>query len=123
MGVTALGYGYFLFDGFGDAHCIDRICCLVGRETDDCSDIVFDSCRKNIVSAYHIGPHCFHREEFAARDLLEGGCMEDVICSWHRRAHAFQASDVTDVEFYLVCDIRVFRLILVAHVVLFLLVA
>ena len=57
------------------------------------------------------------------RNLLEGGCMEDVICAWHRRAHAFQTSDIADVEFYLVCNVREFRLILVAHVVLFLLVA
>lgn len=123
MRITALGDSDFLLYGLGDAHSVDRIGRLVGRETDDCSDIVFDSCRKNIVSAYHIGPHCFHREEFAARDLLEGGRMEDVICAGHRRAHAFQTSDIADIEFYLVCNIRVFRLILVAHVVLFLLVA
>ena len=47
MRITALGDSDFLLYGLGDAHCVDRIGRLVGRETNDCSDIVFDSCRKN----------------------------------------------------------------------------
>lgn len=35
---------------------------------------------------------------------------EDVICAWYRQAHALQTSDVADVEFYIVCNVRELRL-------------
>ena len=41
-------------------------------------------------------------EELAARDLLEGGGVEDVVSARHRRADALQVPHVADVELYLV---------------------
>ena len=49
--------------------------------------------------------------------------MEDVVGARHGDAAAFKAAHVSDVELYLVCYVGIFRLVLVAHVVLLLLVA
>ncbi len=62
-------------------------------------------------------------EELAARDLLEGGGVEDVVSARHRRADALQVPHVADVELYLVRHVGELRLVLVAHIVLLLLVA
>ena len=46
--------------------------------------------------------------------------MEDVVHSAHRALERGLVADVTDVELNLPCDIRILRLVLVAHVVLLL---
>lgn len=45
--------------------------------------------------------------------------MENVVGAWHRAAATFKTADVADVEFDFVCDIGIFRLILVTHIILF----
>ena len=62
-------------------------------------------------------------EEFAGRDLFEGGCVEDVVGARHRAAATFKTADVADVEFDFVRYIGIFRLIFVTHIVLFFLIA
>ena len=63
------------------------------------------------------------KEEFAAGHLLEGGGMEDVIDALHGIFEGALVADVTDVELDLVRHFRHTGLEIVAHVVLFLLVA
>ena len=121
-GVTALGHCNLFLNSLGDTHRIDRICRLVGREADDTLDIVLDGCSEDIICSYHIGFHGLHREEFAARHLLQRGGMEDIVRTGHGAPAAFKAADISDIEFYLVCHIRVFGLVFMAHVILFFLV-
>ena len=49
--------------------------------------------------------------------------MEDIVRPWHRRAAALQRTYIADVKLNFMSHIRVFGLILVAHIILFLLVA
>ena len=120
--VTALCHRNLLLDRLGDAHRVDRVRRLVRRQADHALHAVLDGCRQNIVRAYHIRLHRLHREELAARDLLQRRRVEDVVCPGHRAPAALQAPHVPDVELDLVRDIRVLRLVLVPHVVLLLLV-
>ena len=120
--VTALRYRDLLLDGLRDAHGVDRVRGLVRRQADDAPHSVLDRRRQDVVGAYHVGLHCLHREELAARDLLQCGRVEDVVRPGHRAAAALEATHVPDVELDLVRDVRVLRLVLVTHVVLLLLV-
>ena len=82
--VTGLGNGHFLFYGFGNPHCVDRICSLIGRKTDDGLDSGFYCCCQNIVCSNNIGLNSLHREELTRRHLFECSRMEDIIHSRHR---------------------------------------
>ncbi len=122
-GVAALGNGDLLLQGLADAHRVDGICGLVGGKADDTLDTGVDGGIEDIVGADDIGLDGLHREELAARDLLERGCVEDVVHAAHRGPEGGPVADVADLELYLVRDIRVSGLILVAHIVLLLFVA
>ncbi len=121
--IAALGNGYFLFDGLADTHCIDGISRLVGGKADNGTHAGFNGCRQHVVCADYIGTHRLHRKKLATRNLLQCGGMENIVHSRHRVLARLQIAHVTDKELYLVSHIRILRLILVAHVVLFLLVA
>ena len=120
--VAALRHRHLLLDRLGDAHRVDRVRRLVGGQADDAADTVLDGCRQHVVRADHIGLNRLHREELAARHLLQRRRVEDVVHSRHRAAAALQAPHVSDVELYLVRVLRHTCLVLVAHVVLLLLV-
>lgn len=122
-GIAALGNGYLLFDGFGDAHGVDGVCCLVGGEADNGFNAGFDGGGEHVVGAYDIGLNGFHGEELAGGYLLEGGGMEDVVDAGHGVLARLEVADVADEELDFACIVRVFCLILVAHIVLLLLVA
>ena len=122
-GVAALGDGDFFLKGFADAHGVDGVGRLVGGEADDAVHAGVDRGVEDVVCADHVGLDGFHREELAGRDLLEGGRMEDVVHAAHGHLEGGFVADVADVEFDLVGDTGVHRLVFVTHVVLFFLVA
>ena len=122
-GMPALRDGDLLLEGLADAHRVDGIGGLVGAEADDAPYTGFDGRGEDVVRSDDIGAHGLHREELAAGDLLQRCRVEYVIDPRHRAPAAFEAADVSDVEFDLVRDVRVLGLVFVAHVILFLLVA
>ena len=122
-GVAALGDGDFFLKGFADAHGVDGVGRFVGGEADDAVHAGVDRRVQDVVGADYVGLDGFHGEEFAAGDLLEGGRVEDVVHAAHRHLEGGFVADVADVEFDLVGDTGVHRLVFVAHVVLLFLVA
>jgi len=121
--VAALGHGYLLLDGLGDAHRIDGIGRLVGRQTYHGTHASLDSRRQHVVRADDIGLDRLHGEELAARHLLERRRVEDVVHARHHVTARLEIAHVADIELDLVGDLGVAHLILVAHIVLLLLVA
>ena len=123
IALTALRHGDLLLDGLRDAHGIDRIGRLVGRQTDHRLHAGLDGGRQHVVRTDHVGPDRLHREELARGHLFQRRSMEDIVGAGHGRADALQRPDIADIELDLVGDIGIFGLILVPHIVLFLLVA
>ena len=122
-GLTALGYGDFLLNSFGYAHRVDGIGGFVSAKANDGFHFGFDGCGEDVVGADNVGVDRLHREELTGRHLLEGGSVEDVVYVAHSSAAGVKVTDVTNVEFDLVGNVWVFRLVLMAHVVLFFFVA
>lgn len=77
---------------------------------------------KDVVRANDVGFDGLHREKLAARDLLEGGGVEDVVHAAHRALERGPVAHVAYVEFDLARDLRIIGLVLMPHVVLLLLV-
>ena len=123
QGVAALRDGHFLLQRLADAHRIDGVRRLVGGQADHAFDAFVDGHVQDVVRADDVGLDGFHREEFAAGHLLEGGRVEDVVHAAHRALEGGLVADVADVEFDLVGDVGVRGLVLVTHVVLLLFVA
>ena len=115
--------GNLLLECLADAHCVDGICGLVGAEADDALHTGFDGRGEDVVRSDDVGAHGLHREELAARDLLQRCRVEYIIDPRHCAPATLEAPHVPDVEFDLVRNVRVLRLVLVAHVVLLLLVS
>ncbi len=126
LGVAAhsgLGHCNLLFDGFGDAHGVDGIGGFVGGEADDAFHSGVDGGVERIVCADDVGLDGFHREEFAARYLLEGGGVEDVIDALHGVLKGALVAHVAYVELDFIGYFGHACLEVVAHIVLLLLVA
>ena len=122
-GVAALRDGDLLLEGLADAHGIDGIGGLVGGKADDALDAGVDGRFKDVVSTDDVGLDGLHREKLAARDLFERGGMEDIVHTAHGAFERGLVAHVAYVELDLVRDLRIIGLVLMAHVVLFLLVA
>lgn len=120
--LAGLGYSHLLFDRLGDAHSVDGVSSFISAKADDCLDFCFDRSGEDVVRSNDIGADGLHREELTARDLFECCSVENIIYSGHRAAAGLKASNIADVELDLMRNIRILRLILVAHVILFLLV-
>ena len=120
---TGVGIDDVLHHGFGNAHCVDRISCLVGGQADDPLDTCLDGGVEHVVGANNIGSNRFHREELTGRHLLEGRGMEYVVNPRHSVPQRLRVADIADVEFDLVGVVRVFSLELVTHIILLLFVA
>lgn len=60
----------------------------------------------------------YHREKLARRHLFECCCMENIICAGNGSSARLKISYISDVEFNFVCDLRIFCLIFVAHIIL-----
>ena len=78
---------------------------------------------KDVVRADDVGLDGLHREKLAARDLLEGGGVEDVVHAAHGTLERGLVAHVAYVELDLAGCIRIIGLVLMPHVVLLLLVA
>ena len=122
-GETAFSHGYLLFYGFGDAHCVDGICCLVGGEAYDAFHAGIDGGIQRIVRTDDIGLHCFHREELAAGHLFEGGGVKHVVDSFHRVFESALVAHVANIELNLTGNLGHTGLEVVAHIVLLFLIA
>ena len=114
--LAPLRYRHLLHHRLADAHRVDRVGRLVRGQHHNILHPVLDSGQENIVRALHIGPHSLHREELAARDLLQRRSREYIVHSAHRDVDALAVANIPDVELYL----RVLQH--VPHVVLLLLV-
>ena len=77
--VRLFGDGDLLLQRLGHAHGIDRICGLVGTQTDNRLHLGLDSRRQHVVCADNIGAHGLHGEEFAGGHLLQRRRVEYVI--------------------------------------------
>ena len=120
---TALGHGYLLLNGLGDAHGIDGIGGLVGGEADDALDTGINGGIEGVVGANDVGLDGLHGEELAGGHLLEGGGMEDVVNALHGVTEGGLVAHIANVELNLIGHFGHTGLEVVTHVVLLLLVA
>ncbi len=109
--------------GLARAHGVHRVGRLVGAEADHILHTFLNRRRENIVRTEHVRLHGLQREEFATRHLLERRRMEDVVHPMHRVLDALQVTHVADVELDLLGHVGHLGLELVAHIILFFLVA
>ena len=121
--IAALGHCDFLLDSLGDAHGIDRIGSLISRETNNGANSGFYCRCKHIVSTYHIGLDCLHREELTRWHLLQCCSMENIVDAGHSVLARLQIAHIADVELDLVSYFRIAHLIFMAHIILLLLIA
>ena len=115
--LTRAGDDVLLHQGFGDAHGVDRVGGLVGREEDGLLHVVGDAGGDDVVRAEDVGLGGLERVELAGRDLLERRGGEDVVHPFERVGDGAVVTNIADVELQLVA------VVLLAHVVLLLLVA
>ena len=120
---AGVGRDDVLHHGFGDAHGVDGVGGLVGGQAHDPLHPRVDGGVEHVVGALDVGLDRLHREEFAARHLLERRRVEDVVHPGHGVGHRARIAHVADVKFDLSGAVGVPRLQLVAQVVLLLLVA
>lgn len=121
--VAGVGVDDGLHHGLGLAHGVDGVGRLVGGQAHDAVDALVDCGMEHVVRADDVGAHGLHGEELAGGNLLEGGCVEDVVHAVHGVAHALGVADVADEEADLGGELGRPLLQAVAHVVLLLLVA
>ena len=107
----------------GRSHSIDRIGCLVRRQTYYFFHPCLNSRSKYVFRAQHIGLHCFDREEFAGRNLLQCCRVENIVDTMHSILHRLKISNIPNVKFNLVACFRELCLIFMAHIVLFFLIS
>ena len=116
-------HDHFLHHRLGGAHGIDGIRGFVRGQADDRLDAFVDRRRQYVVRADDIRANGFHGEELAGRHLFECCRVEDIIHAVHRVFDGCEVPHVADVELDFLCDFGHFRLKLVPHIVLLLLVA
>ena len=113
----------FLHHRLGGAHGIDGIRRLIRGQADDRFDAFVDRRRQDVFRAENVGLDRLYREELAGRHLFERRRVENVIHAVHRVFDGRDVPHIADVEFDFLGDFGHFRLKLVPHIVLFLLVA
>ena len=120
---AGIGIDNMLHHGLGDAHGVNGISGLVGGKADYALNASFNRCVQHVVRALNVGFYRLHGEKLAARHLLEGSSVEDVVNARHSVADAAVVAHVAYIKFHLACCFRMCRLQVVAHVVLLLLIA
>ena len=120
---TRVGEDDVFHHGLADAHSVDGIGRLIRGQADHALHTRINGRMQHVVRALNIRPHGLHGEELAGRHLLERSSVEDVVHPRHGIADGLRVAHVTDVKLDLFGMLRVFRLKLVAHVVLLLLIA
>ena len=109
-----------LHHGFGDAHSVDGVSCLVSGQADDTLNACVDGSVQNVVSTDDVGLDGLHGEELAGRNLFQSGSVEDVVNTGHGVTDRLGVADITDVELDLLGVLRVLGLKLMTHIVLLL---
>ena len=122
-GEARLGHGDLLLDGLADAHRVDGIRGLVGRQADHALHARVDRRVERVVGADDIRLDGLHREELATRHLLERRRVEHIVHALHRVLQRALVPHVTNIKFNLVRHLRHPRLEVVPHIVLLLLIA
>ena len=117
---AGVGVDDVLHHGLGDAHGVDGVGRLVGREADDALHARVDGGVQHIVGAGDVGADGLHREELAGRHLLERRRVENIVHAGHGVPHRLRVAHIADVEFDLFGALRMPGLKLVPHIVLFL---
>ena len=120
---AGVGVDDALHHGLGDAHGVDGIGCLVRGKADNALHPCVDGRVEDVVRTDDIRAHGLHGKEFTGGHLFERRCVEDVVHPRHGVAHGLWIAYVADVELDLLSELRVLRLQIMPHVVLFLLVA
>ena len=119
---TGISVDDVLHHGLGDTHSVDGVGCLIGGQADDTLDTSINSGVQHIISADDVGLDSLHGEELAGRNLLQCGCVEDVVNTGHSVTDRLGVADITDVELHLLGSVRMLGLKLMAHIVLLLLI-
>ena len=111
---AGVGVDDVLHHGLGDAHGVDGVGRLVGREADDALHARVDGGVQHIVGAGDVGAdgHLFQRRR-----------VENIVHAGHSVPHRLRVAHIADVEFDLFGALRVPGLKLVPHIVLLLFVA
>ena len=120
---AGVGVDDALHHGLGDAHGVDGIGCLVRGKADNALHPCVDGRVEDVVRTDDIRAHGLHGKEFTGGHLFERRCVEDVVHPRYGVAHGLRVAHITDVELDFLGVLRMLRLQLVTHVVLFLLVA
>ena len=113
----------FFHHCLADSHGIDGVRRFIGGEADNLFYARVDGGCQYVVGAQHVGTHGLHGKELAARNLLERGRMEDIVHAAHHAAQAVRIAYVADIKFDLAAQLRIFELVIVAHIVLLFFVA
>ena len=119
---TSVGVNHMLHHGLGDAHGVDGIGGLVGRQADHPLDSCVNGGMQHVVRADDVGLHRLHGEELTARHLLECRRMENIIHPRHGVLNGLGIPHIANVELDLLGMLRMLLLELVPHVVLLLLI-
>ena len=115
--LAPLRYRHLLHQGLRDAHRVDGVRRLVGREHHHVLHPVLDGGLQHVLRAQDVGARRLQREELARGHLLQRRSGEHVVHAVHRDVDRVLVAHVADVELHL----RVLQR--VPHVVLLLLVA
>ena len=116
-------HDHFLHHRLGCAHGVDGVCRFVRGQADDRLDSLVDRRRQDVFRAENVGLDRLYREKLAGRHLFERRRVEDIIHAVHRVFDGLDVPHVADVKFDLLGGFGHFRLKLVPHIVLLLLVA
>ena len=120
---AGLGHDDLLHHRLARAHRVHRIGRLIGTQAHHVLDASLNGRSQHIVRTEDVGLDCLEREKLATRHLLERRRMEDVVHPVHCVLDACEVAHVANVEPDLVGHVGHLGLELVAHVVLFFLVA
>ena len=77
---------------------------------------------KNIICPLDICLHSLHWKKFTGGNLLQSGCMEDVVHTRHGISNGARISDISHIEFDLLGVIRMLCLKFMPEIILFFLI-
>jgi len=99
--VTRLRHHHLFHHRFRDAHGVDRVGRLVGRQANHALHAVLDRGLEQVVGADYVGLDGFHRVEFAGRHLLQRGSVKDVVDATGGIENAREVTHVADIKLQL----------------------
>ena len=60
---ATFGYSHLFLDGFGDSHCIYRVCGFIRGKTDNALHPTLDCRSQHVIRTDHVRTNSFHREK------------------------------------------------------------